>query len=200
MNKHQDGHKSPPEYPLGEMWADDEEYQRRLAEEDIRLALMEAEVTRAEQPLTDDLHAAGVDVESVWDLEWPYPEALPVLVEHLERGGYPEVTMNTIGNALAVRAAVVYWDRLRACYLAADDPDQADAAALALSGCAGRAQLDDLIEFVGLEERGESRIFFLRPTRRLGRQNVQGLLESLRTDPVLGQEATAILKGRSSNQ
>jgi hypothetical protein len=181
------------------MWADDEEYQRIQAEEDIRLALMKAEITRAEQPLTDDLHAAGIDVKSVWRLKWPYPEALPVLVKHLERGGYPEVTMSRIGNALAVKPAVAYWDRLRACYLAADDPDQANAAAIALSECATSAQLDDLIGFLDLEERGQSRIFFLRPIRRLGRKKVQGLLESLQSDPVLGAEATAILKGRSPN-
>lgn len=163
---------------------------------------IEAEFERAEKPLTDDLHAAGVEVDSVWDLgpdQCRYPEALPVLIDHLERGGYPDLTTNRIGQALHVRQAVVYWDRLRAIYLNPRNPAEEEAAAIALSGSAGAAQLDDLISFVNMGERGDSRIYFLRSIRRIGRKRVQDLFERLRTDPVLGVEATRILQGRSLN-
>ncbi|PKQ30572.1 MAG: hypothetical protein CVT62_13250 [Actinobacteria bacterium HGW-Actinobacteria-2] len=183
--------------------AADQDYQQELAmwtaEDDAR----EAEFEEAELPLTMDLRAAGLDVDSVWDLGkhrvWPYPQALPVLMNHLERGGYPEITTDIIGQALAIKDAVAYWDRLRELYLTAPSPAQANAAAIAMSGCATSAQLAHLIEFLDLEERGQSRILFLRPINRLGREHGRAIIEGLRSHPVLGAEATAISKGRSRN-
>ena len=183
--------------------AADEAYQQELtawtAEDDAR----DAEFARAERPLTDALRATGLDVDSVWDLSrhgvWPYPQAVPVLLEHLERGGYPEVTIEAIGNALAIKETVVHWDRLSAFYRVAPSEAQANAAAIALSGCATSSRLGDMIEFLDLEDRGESRIFFLRPIRRLGRERGRAIVENLREHPVLGAEATAISKERSRN-
>jgi len=183
--------------------AADEAYQRELtawtAEDDER----DAELRLAEEPLVDDLRAVGFDVESAWDLlsggSGAYVEAIPVLLEHLERGGYPDVIIDGIGRVLAIKATVTHWSRLKAIYLAAASEAQADAAAIALSGCATSAQLEDLIEFLGLDDRGESRIFFLRPIRRLGRERGRAIIEGLRSHPVLGIEATAISKGRSRN-
>jgi hypothetical protein len=36
----------------------------------------------------------------------PNPSALPVLMEHLERGGYPERVMESLGRTLAVKPSV----------------------------------------------------------------------------------------------
>ena len=181
--------------------AADEAYQQELAAWTADEA--EAALDRAEQPLTEDLRTAGLDIDSVWDLGkhgvWPYPKALPVLMDHLERGGYPDLTINRIGQALAIKETVAYWDRLRDLYLAAPSEAQAEAAAIAMSRCATRTQLEDLIGFLDLEERGESRLFFLRPVRRLGREHGHAIIEGLRAHPVLGAEATAISKGRSGN-
>ena len=50
--------------------------------------------------------AVGVEIDSVWDLvntAEPYPAALPVLMEHLERDGYPDRVMESLGRALAVK-------------------------------------------------------------------------------------------------
>lgn len=183
--------------------AADEAYQQELAAWTAEDDEVEAELDRAEQPLTQDLRAAGLDVDSVWDLGkhqvWPYPQALPVLMDHLERGGYPDDTTDTIGQALAVKEAVTYWDRLKELLLAAPSEAQAEAAAIAMSECATSAQLEDLIRFLDLEERGDTRIFFLRPIRRLGGEHGRAIIEGLRNHPVLGTEATAISKGRSRN-
>jgi len=191
---------------LSEVGADSTHTQRFLSEVEEQRVRMAADARRAmelidaEEPLGADLRAAGS--RALWRLdprEGPYPEALPILITHLERGGYPDLTTNRIGRALGVRAAVVYWDRLKAIWLNPRNPAEEEAAALALSGCAGAAQLEDLIDFVNMSERGSSRIYFLRPMRRIGRKRVQDLLEQLGTDPVLGSEATRILKGRSPN-
>src|SRR5690606_18879545 len=76
---------------------------------------MEAEFRRAEAPLIDALKKVGVHVQSVWDLvntANPYPKAVPILIEHLQRP-YPERVREGIARALAVPDAVKEWDTLR---------------------------------------------------------------------------------------
>lgn len=153
----------------------------------------------AEQSVVTDLRSVGVQVDSVWDLvntSDPYPAALPILMEHLERGGYPERVMESLGRALAVRPSVALWERLKARWLGARDPGEEDGAAVALAACATKAQVDDLIEFLSVEERGHSRIYFIRPILRVGGDRGREVVEALRDDSVLGKEATALLKRR----
>jgi len=179
--------------------AKDKEYQRKKAALDAELAERESVLREAEQPIVADLRAEGVDVESVWDLvntAEPYPAALPVLMEHLERGGYPERVMESLGRALAVKPSVTFWERLKAHYLAPRDPGEEDGAAVALAACATEAQLDDLIGFLSVEARGQSRIYFIRPILRVGGTRGREAVEALRDDPVFGKEATALLTGR----
>lgn len=159
-----------------------------------------AEVLRhAEQPIVADLCAAGVQIESVWDLvntSEPYPSALPVLMEHLERGGYPERVMESLGRALAVKPSVAFWERLKARWLGARDAREEDGAAVAPAACATQAQLDDLIGFLSVAERGQSRIYFIRPILKVGGDRGREVVEALRDDPVFGKEAIALLKRR----
>jgi hypothetical protein len=181
----------------------DLEYQQELAAWTAADDLREAEFEQTERAMTADLRAAGLDLDSVWDLGkyqvWPYLEALPVLMDHLQRGGYLDDTINRIGHALAIKEAVAYWDRLQDLCLAAPSPAQEEAAAIAMSVCATRAQLDDLIALLDTEEPRECRIFFLRPINRLGRERGHAIIDSLRDHPVLGTEATAISKLRGRN-
>ncbi len=179
----------------------DAAYQSRTQAANADRQVRVQELRRAEQPIVADLRAAGVAVESVWDLvntSEPYPNALPVLLSHLERGGYPDRVMESLGSALAVKPSVVFWDRLRARYLAARSPGEEEGAAVALAACATRAQVDDLIAFLGFADRGDSRIYFLRPIKRLGGERGEEILKSLQNNPTFGREATALLrkKGR----
>lgn len=156
-------------------------------------------LAEAEAPIVRDLRAAGFRVDSVWDVvnsSEPYFEALPVLMDHLERGGYPDRVMESLGRALAVKPSVVYWDRLKARYLDPRGSGEEEGAAIALAAAATKRQLPDLIGFVEDEQRGDVRIYFLRPIKRLGGEEGLQLLERLRDDPVLGREATALLRKR----
>lgn len=126
----------------------------------------------------------------------PYPAALPVLMEHLERGGYPERVMESLGRALAVKPSVAFWERLKACWLNARDSGEEDGAAVALAACATKKHLADLIEFLAVEERGHSRIYFIRPILKVGGDRGREVVEGLRSDSVFGDEATALLKRR----
>jgi hypothetical protein len=183
---------------MGQLNADPE-YQRRKAKFEAELQQRAEAWRRAEQPIVKDLRRAGHDVISVWDLvntATPYPDALPVLLEHLEAGGYPDRVMESLGRALAVKPSVVWWDRLKVLYLNARNPGEETGTAVALAACATKAQLDDLIGFLSVEERGESRIFFLRPIKRVGDQAGREVLVALRDDRTLGKEATALLRVR----
>lgn len=178
---------------------DDPEYRARVeaaeAERQARVAVLRV----AERPIVEDLRAAGVEVGSVWDLvntPDPYPDALPVLLAHLERGGYPERVMESLGRALAVKPSVAYWEGLKALYRSARDAGEEDGVAVALAACATKAQVADMVGFLLWEERGDSRIYFLRPIKRLGGAEGRELLERLRDDPTFGREATALLKVR----
>src|SRR5262245_50462713 len=157
----------------------------------------------AEQPIVAVLKRAVVSFDSGWDLvntSDPYPTALPILLDHLEFGGYPDRVMESLGRALAVKPSVAWWDRLKALYLAARNPGEEDGTAVALAACATKDQLDDLIGFLSVDERGESRIYFVRPIKRLGGERGLQVLESLRHDATFGREATAALLGKSRNR
>jgi hypothetical protein len=174
----------------------DEGYQRRKATRRAEVEVMARELGLAEEPIVAALKRAGVQVDSVWDLvntSAPYPLALPVLMQHLEQGGYPERVMESLGRALAVKPAVVYWDRIKELYLAPRDPGEEDGAAVALAACATSAQFDDLIGFFSLSERGESRIYFIRPVLALGGQKGREFVHTLLSDQVFGKEARALL-------
>lgn len=180
--------------------AKDEEYQRKKAAFDAGLQERASALGVAEQPIVADLRDAGVQVDSVWDLvntSEPYPAALPVLMGHLERGGYPDRVMESLGRALAVKPSVAFWDRLKALYLAPRGAGEQEGAAVALAASATAAQLGDLIGFLSLEERGQSRIYFVRPILAVGGDRGRQLVKSLRSDPVFGKEATALLSRRA---
>jgi hypothetical protein len=175
----------------------DKEYQRKKAAFDAEVQERASALRAAEQPIVASLRSAGVHVDSVWDLvntSEPYPAALPVLMEHLERGGYPDRVMESLGRALAVKPAAAYWDRLKALYLTPRNYGEEHGAAVALAACATAAQLDDLITILSQSDRGESRLFFLGPIFKSGGQRGREIVESLTSDPTFGQEARRLLK------
>ena len=177
----------------------DPEYQRSRAKADTEHRARTDALTRAEQPIVKDLRKAGFDVDSVWDLvntSSPYPEALPILIAHLERGGYPPRIFEGAARALAVRPASVYWYRLRALYLQATDRNETEGLAVALAAAAAPEHLDDLIAVL-LDKTGSGyRGHFIGAVRRIGGERGREVIGALRDDPVLGKEATAELQRR----
>jgi hypothetical protein len=74
---------------LARLEADPEFVARREERRRVR-AQTRAAFREAERPLVMALHATGVNVDTAWDLvdtSHPYPDALPILVEHLGRRG-----------------------------------------------------------------------------------------------------------------
>lgn len=151
--------------------AKDQEYWKAAAGRESELQERVSMWREAERPIIEDLRRAGVYVTSVWDLvntAEPYPTALPVLVEHLERGGYPDRVTEGVARALAVQPARVYWQRLRDLYVQTAGRDAAEGLAVALAASATSENLNDLLGLLGDESRGSIRIHFIRPTLRVG--------------------------------
>jgi hypothetical protein len=158
------------------------------------------ELTLAEQPIVDDLREAGYDVKSVWDLgndgsKSSYPNALPILLSHLQRGGYPDAVMESLARALAVKEAADMWPALHELFLSAKGPREEEGLAVALAASVTRDRIEALIALLDKSD-SEFRLHFLRPIKRLGGERGVAILESLRSDPELRVQAEKLLKGR----
>lgn len=179
---------------------EDSEYRRKTKASEAQRHDRVEELRRAERPIVNDLRAAGVDVESIWDLvnaSAPYPDALPVLLKHLEQGGYPDRVMESLARALAVGPAAPAWDALRELYLHAQGRGEMEGLAVALAAAATEDHLDDLISLLDEPSRGDTRIHLLHAIKRVGGDRGLSLLDSLQTDPLFGREAQALLKTRT---
>ena len=171
---------------------------RRHANEAERQARTQA-LREAQQPILADLAGAGYPVDSVWSLHkyGRYPDALPVLLKHLRRGGYPDRVMEGMAQAFAVKWATPFWPALRDLYLVADGPGEMEGLAAALRASVTTAYLDEMIALLDAEDRGDTRILFLQPIKRLGKARGLEVVESLRDDSTFCQEAQRLLKKRS---
>ncbi|MCL2541548.1 MAG: hypothetical protein FWE71_03700 [Nocardioidaceae bacterium] len=179
--------------------AQDREFQETAAKREAERQQRAAKWREAQRPILEDLHDRGIAVDSVWDLvntSDPYPTALPVLLEHLERGGYPDRVLEGVARAMAVAPAAVHWDRLRDLYLRAEGPDATEGLAAALAASARPEHLDDLIVLLDETSRGSTRIHFIRPILTVGDARGRAVVEGLRDHPVFGKEAKALLKQR----
>ncbi|WP_018762365.1 hypothetical protein [Arthrobacter sp. 135MFCol5.1] len=181
------------------MLREDPEYRAKVeAVEAARRQQVQA-LRSAEQPIIRDLRAVGCDVNSVWDLvntTEPYEDALPVLLGHLECGGYPDRVMESLGRAMAVKPAVAFWDQLKTLYLRAENPGEEEGLALALAAAATGAQLKELTDLVQDESRGPTRIHFVRALLNIGGAEGRSTVETLRHHPTVGKEARALLRTR----
>ncbi|NED97137.1 hypothetical protein G1H11_17705 [Phytoactinopolyspora alkaliphila] len=177
----------------------DEDYLRMKAAQEKELQARAEVLRRAEQPIVDDLARAGVEVSSVWDLvntSEPYPDALPILLDHLQRGGYPDRVMESLARALAVRPAASVWETFRDLYLRAEGRGEEGGLAVALAASATEEHLGALIDLLGDESKGDTRGHLMRAIKRVGGKRGRKVLESLTSHPLFGEQARIHLKSR----
>lgn len=121
----------------------------------------------AERPIVANLRAVGVDVIPVRDLvNTSEPYPLPL----------PVLMEHTEPGGYPKRV-MESLDR-------------------ALAARATEYQLEDLIELLSFEDRGQSRIYFIQPILKLKGDRARAVVDSLRGGPVFGEEATALMKRR----
>lgn len=166
--------------------------ERRRARVQKRAALRDAE-----RPLLEELHLLGVNVDSVRDLvntAHPYPEALPILTEHLERP-YPDRVRAGIARALAVRDARFAWVRLRDLYLAEPVGTETDEAlAVALGEACDDSVLEELVELAKDDSRGGKRLLLVSALLRSRTDLARETLRELADHPVVAKELKAIAR------
>jgi hypothetical protein len=101
---------SPGDMTAGEMTKFSLACPEWVAEQEVRDAEIRAKEQRyleEEAPLREDLHRLGYPVKWVWDFvntAQSYPDAIPVLIEHLLRP-YTDEVREGIARALSVREA-----------------------------------------------------------------------------------------------
>lgn len=172
-----------------------------LDEELVRREALFKESIASQEPLRRDLASVGEMVGTVYDLvdtSRPYPAALPVLIDHLQRGGYPPRVMEGIGRALAVKPAIQWWDILVDRYLNALDVGEREGAGVALAACATKKQFEELCRLASLplDDPRKTRAMFLRALVRIDRDRGWDVVRSLVDDPVSGVQARHMLKER----
>lgn len=173
---------------------------RRRLDEELRVA--NEQHSRAEAPLVRALNEAGYQwVRSVWDLvntADPYPKAIAVLLEHLERP-YPEKVLEGIARALAVPEARPGWLTLSQLFrLNSDEKTNGVKWALgcALAGAADDTVTDDVIALVEDRAHGENRVALLSALARSNNVRAHAALEAALADPQLAREAQGLLRKR----
>lgn len=177
--------------------AHDPDYQEMTRQREHQLAIRASEVQDAELHIVADLRAAGMDVQSVWDLvntSEPYPTALPILMRHLLNGRHPEAVTEGLARALAVKPAVQWWSDFQRLYLSATSERDRESYAVTLAATADADHLDDLRLLLSRRELGASRALFLRPLYNLAGADGRIILKQAQHDPDLAREARAILK------
>jgi hypothetical protein len=148
------------------------------------------------------LHSAGYTwARSVWDLvntAEPYPKAIDILVEHLQRP-YPDKVLEGIGRALAVRDARRAWLTLSQLFRLNQDRKGNGvkwAIGCALSAASDDSVIHDVIALVSDPTHGENRIALLDPLARSKSAEAHAALRAAVSDPELAREAKHLLRRR----
>jgi hypothetical protein len=168
----------------------------RRRQQDLELRRREAEWRKAEAPLIRELRAAGIEVESAWDLvntSEPYPAALPILAAHLQRS-YPPAVREGIARALAVAPAKSQWEVLVRLYASEKEARVKDGLAVAIAAAADDEVIDQVIALARNQDHGESRLLLLSAFARSRDEHARRALAELEADPQLRREVRAILR------
>jgi len=180
---------------MARLEADPDWVAKRAEEESVRQQ-REAEYRRAEEPLVAELRGAGYAVESAWDLvntSTPYPEALPILLSHLQRP-YPGAVREGIARALAVRPARFGWDVLTRLFRQETEERVKDGLAVAIAATADEEVIDEVIALARDRQHGSSRLLLLRALERSKSPRARAALMELGTDPELEKEIQVNLR------
>jgi hypothetical protein len=202
---------SPDQYFLLKL-SDDERIRLREINKEKELERIDRSVRIRieEEPVLSELREAGWNVQSVWDLvntSTPYPEAIPVLLKHLQFP-YSDVVKEGIARSLAVPEPAVQkaWPLLVNEYRKTREgwglKSQGDTRAYILGAKDGLACVlaaavndDTLLELIALAKdpaNGASRLLLLPAfEKRRKMDSVKRAMDELVNDPVLREAITS---------
>jgi len=167
-------------------------WRAKMEQTEAAIRERQAAMRIAEEPLLADLRQVGIDVDSVWSLykHRPYPSAIHVLLDHIERP-YPPEIRDGIARALAVPEASWAWERLQTLLYREPPVGQLRvkfALALAVVDVAPKGSIDRMLELSRDTSLGSSRLAFVAPLMRSRDPRALQTLEQLRDDPDLTKE------------
>lgn len=172
--------------------ANDSGYQRMIGEREQRRKKQRAILDEDQKKLVSELNAAGVQVNSVWDLvntTGCYAGAIPILVEHLEREHHPR-TQEGIVRALSTPESRGFaFEPLVQLFQEITDGDSEIkwlvGAAIAESATAADAIV--VAELMEEESHGRGREFLPLALIHSPRNAAVAILKPLLEDPVMGK-------------
>ncbi|WP_326524978.1 hypothetical protein [Sphingomonas sp.] len=180
--------------------ATDPEYQAVHEAKDREFAEIAEQRRKEQQPLLNDLSAAGVTVDSVHHLlqmQNLNERIYRVLLEHITKP-YTPWLLEWIGRAFGHKTArPIIWDRLLGLIKSHVLEDRAVQGAMAaISDLARPKDLGSLIDLLSDTSLGSSRLFLVRNLMRSKRPEARSALIRFQADPDLTREITSRLRRR----
>lgn len=191
----------PADELLAELEADSEWVAARSVD-DARVESMEASVRETQSALLGELSAVGLETVDVWQLQSndiaAHPEAVSILVRHLQDRGCHAAVREGIAQALGTPAAAAHWSEMFEVFAALDDEDAnlRERLAGALSRAATREHVSQVQALLREPSYGRNRLPFLRTLTRLRTPDRWQFIEGSLADPDLRAEAEHLLHMR----
>jgi hypothetical protein len=167
------------------------------------------EGVKESESLASELRMVGINISDPWDLvNWrgpPYPEAVPILVKHLQIP-YSNRIREGIARSLAVKyAREAAWESILELYKCTPAPaeykDQFKfGLAVALSAMAKPSDLDTITELYEQRTHGLSRAHFTHTLSRIKDQNVSSIFERNHNDLQLRPSIEQVYKLRNKRK
>lgn len=179
----------------------DPEWVARRKRQDEEHARRAEELREAEEPLIEALRAMGYEVASAWNLPGlpnPYTDALPLLLDHLQRP-YPPNVRAGIARALMVPEVAFAWDLILELYRG-EKSDWVKQGLANILSVIGRRRVDEILELLRDESLGSSRVLLLTVIDKSKDSRSDALLEEMTSDPQLAKEAAHLIKKRAKNR
>jgi hypothetical protein len=179
--------------------AKDPEYQAMLQEKLANVAAFGAILDADEELLLQELSAVGVPVNSVWDLvnsPGPYPEAIPVLLKHLDVDHHPRTREGIVRSLICPDSRGIATSTLMKHFEAEADSESQLKWLLgsALSESATPDNVSQLVELVRDKRHGKGRTFLPFGLLQLPEEEARTILTELLQDSITHDSAKKALK------
>lgn len=186
---------------MAQLDADPEFVAAREKREAARIARVEA--LRLElHLLLEELRRVECPISDVWDLTSapypmaaPWPQALPVLLEHLANRTYSADARRVIAYTVAVpEVKAAGWNVLLQQYRTETAQGPKEALATALTAASDDEVLPVIVDLLQDARHGSSRLLLLGALAKSNDPNGRKTLKKLSSDPELGKESRKLLR------
>jgi len=164
-----------------------------------RAAERSAMLAQDEGPMLQEIYEAGLEIESVWDLVNTgerYPEAVPVLLKHLEVKHHPWTKKGIVRALICPESQGIATEVLVRQFLLEKDGESELKWLLgsAIAESATPENVSILVELVRDKKHGKGREFLTDGLIHLPSEEAKTLLTELLEDPITQDTARKVLK------